>query len=273
MTRKHKKNKFHLTGFTLAEILIVVTLFAILTGIIMSTSIKGTFQKARDSKRKQDLNKLARIMEDFYNDHQQYPGNNPENPEDGTISGYKWGTSFPSYSPSLPEDPLGISNKYHYDSDPVNGSFYVLFAKLENTDDQDIKSTGCENGCGPEQKYNYVVHSSNIVLIAGLPSSSAPGGGGAGTGGGGAPPGGGGAGSASPTAGPSPTLGPPPTQPPLPTPTNEPYTCGQDQICTGWCGANTDPPGAYCVIERCCYDIYYVGGGRWKCNFILNPCI
>ena len=168
-------------GFTLVEILIAVSIIAILATILLATNVQSTYQKGRDSKRKTDLNKMARILEDYYNDHQRYP---EEALTPGVIKDAAWGEPFSPYLPILPADPLSSNRDYYYMTDPNAQNFYALYAKLELTADQDIERTGCDDGCGPDRAYNYVVHSPNIVMYAGLPSSEAELGGGGGGGGG-----------------------------------------------------------------------------------------
>lgn len=262
--RRFTKHKIHLTGFTLIEVLVATAILLILVSVLIISNFFGALQKGRDSRRKQDLNKMTRVLEDYFNDNQRYPP-----ATDGKIAGISWGSSYTPYIPILPKDPVG-SQSYYYDTD-INGSFFVLYSKLENTSDYDIETTGCKTGCGPGLAYNYIIHSSNIIVLAGQPSGQAPGGGGAGVGGEGGGGGGGGGGVPTPTGGdPTATQAPLPTAAP-PTPTFVPGTCGNDQLCNGWCGAQVDPPGAFCRFERCCYDAYGVPAS-WKCNFALFPC-
>lgn len=67
MTTKHK-------GFTLAEILIVVTIIVIL-GLIVLVGINPMAQifKGYDARRKADLSKIKIALEAYYSDHECYP--------------------------------------------------------------------------------------------------------------------------------------------------------------------------------------------------------
>lgn len=149
------------------EVMIVVSIVALLSTVILYANIKGALEKARDSKRKQDLNKLVRTFEDYYNDRLVYP---QPNPGEGTISGVDWGGEFTRYNITLPKDPLSPHQTYYYDSDTYQ-TYFVIYAKLENKDDTDIALTGCQDGCGPGMAYNYAVHSSNVQMIEGVPFS------------------------------------------------------------------------------------------------------
>lgn len=150
-------------GFTIVELLIVVAIIAILTGILLMNNIIATMQKARDAKRKQDINKLARYFEDYLNDHNRYPP--PDNPINGNISGFAWGAPFPPYMEEMPKDPLSPRQDYYYLSDLGTQKFYMLFARLERFDDPDAEKLSCKYGCGPNGAYNYYVQSGNIPVV------------------------------------------------------------------------------------------------------------
>lgn len=66
---KSKSNKQSLPtgqkGFTLVELLVVIVILAIL-GVVGVTLFTGTQQKARDAKRKEDINAIAAAMEANY---------------------------------------------------------------------------------------------------------------------------------------------------------------------------------------------------------------
>ncbi len=251
------------SAFTLVEVLIVVSIIAIIAGIVMAASIKSTYQKARDSKRKMDLNKMVRVLEDYYAEYGHYPPGN--DPPDGRIAGASWGKSFPPFAPNLPKDPLSPNQDYYYQTGP-NQNFYVIYAKLENTSDDDIVRVGCSEGCGPTNEqgkrvFNYLVTSTNLHLIAGVPEGYDPGqlpsaGGGEDEGGG-----------IQPTSTPIPTitLAPSPTPEFNPNPPTGGELCAHNQCCKiNWCGAYTiEEGGSFCVSrEKCMYDPFF---GSWGC--------
>lgn len=249
-------------GFTLAEVLIVVAIIAILAGTLLMGNIRGPLQKARDSKRKQDINKITRTLEDFYNDYQHYPVGNIDS---GTFADAAWGSDFSPYIPLLPKDPLSPSRDYYYQTGPSLQNFFALYAKLENTADPDIEEVGCQDGCGPGRAYNYVVYSPNVIMLGGFPTMD-PNTPRAGTGIGedGYAYGGGGGGTPSPTQGPSPTT-PPFSPTPFVPPTSAPDAeCDYGECCLyKWCGAGTSGEGGvFCGSrERCMYDPYF----GWSC--------
>lgn len=183
-------------GFTLIEIIIVITILGLMASLIMFNNLTASLRSGRDSKRKQDLYKLTQVMEDYYNDNGSYPQAGP----DGTINNTPWGGPFAPYTDRLPQDPKSPVQNYLYQTDSSGQNYFALYAKLENTKDSDIEKVGCENGCGPGLAYSYVVHSTNIIMLAGLPQ--VPGGS-----------------SSTPTPEP-----PTPTEIPAPTPTSAPPT-------------------------------------------------
>ena len=152
-------------GFTLVEITIVIALLTTLSSAILFSNIKSPLQKGRDSKRKQDLNTLARYFEDYFNDRGTYPAENPA----GNIEGAPWGGPFGTYASNLPSDPLAPARQYYYQTDPTNQNMFVVYALLENESDTDISNTGCTGGCGPGRAYSYAVYSSNVAMVDGQP--------------------------------------------------------------------------------------------------------
>lgn len=124
-------------GFTMIELLIVIVILAILTTIGLG-SFASSQIKSRDSRRKVDLQNVSRALEVYYNDKGKYPIST------GNIGiiGQAWGDPFVDpYNPTetlymnvLPTDPSEFA--YYYES--ADGSFYQLYAYLENENDQSL---------------------------------------------------------------------------------------------------------------------------------------
>lgn len=136
-----RRGQTNSAGFTLIELLIVMVILSIL--MVLGLSSFGSAQlKSRDSRRKADLQNIARGLEVYYNDKGEYPistGNTG-------IGGQTWDGPFSDpdnaqtlYMNVLPSDPSGFA--YYYDS--TDGTYYQLYAYLEN--DQDIALTRDEN--------------------------------------------------------------------------------------------------------------------------------
>ncbi|MCR4324252.1 MAG: prepilin-type N-terminal cleavage/methylation domain-containing protein, partial [Candidatus Curtissbacteria bacterium] len=90
-------------GFTLIELMVVVTIISILTatGIASFTTAQS---KSRDHKRKQDLAALRTALLSYYTDQNVYPGT--ASATYTSDSGPNWIPNIsPNYIKKLPEDP------------------------------------------------------------------------------------------------------------------------------------------------------------------------
>jgi general secretion pathway protein G len=140
------RNNFFSRGFTLLELLVVIAILGILATIGLG-SFASSQAKSRDSKRKADLKNIAIVLETYYNDNAGYPI-----AETNLIKGCgttalpttcDWGTAWEKngavYMSTLPID--NSAYNYYYESD---GASYELYARLENTNDQ--QAVGGETG-------------------------------------------------------------------------------------------------------------------------------
>lgn len=173
-----KSDRFH--GFTLIELLVVIAIMGILVtiGLFAYTAAQ---QRGHDSKRKQELSKIADALEMYANDFNSYPS--------GDINGFilgcgtgvatcGWGSAFyltngTTYMAKLPQDPLAsdpLDAKYRYRY-VRSGAGYYLFARLERSDDADIAKatiagkdvpTTYTVDCGTVGKCNYAIRSPNL---------------------------------------------------------------------------------------------------------------
>jgi prepilin-type N-terminal cleavage/methylation domain-containing protein len=133
-------------GLSMIELLVVLAIFSIfiLGGFF---AFKGQLFKGRDARRKSDLNKVQKALEDYLNDYQCYPD------------------SLALLSSIDTTDPLNSTYYnyfYSYDSTEDCKSWYKIYAKLENETDTIIDKVGCRGGCGPGINYNYWVSSPNM---------------------------------------------------------------------------------------------------------------
>ncbi len=162
-------------GFTLIELLVVMAILGILATIGLGAYLTGQV-KARDSRRKNDLQAVTSALEAYYNDHQSYPtgdmGKIKACFSSGTQVGCEWGAEMidnntTSYMVQLPDDPKSGWNYCYMTTDA--GQSYHLLARLENTQDKAIVQVGGAPGmydvggnCGVSTvNYNYAVNSSN----------------------------------------------------------------------------------------------------------------
>lgn len=137
-----KKNKQSLplrsNGFTLIEILIVMSLIGILAALSV-VNFRSASMKGRDAQRKSDLRNIQTALRLYYNDFGRYPAGTSTMTACGTVAaptncvyGQTWTKAGTTYMSMLPDDPLkNIDYVYTYNSDDD----YTLRACLENKSD------------------------------------------------------------------------------------------------------------------------------------------
>lgn len=199
-------------AFTLIEIMVVVAIIAILAVLAMFMFMHN-LGKARDGRRKGDLDRLKVAFEEYYGDKNTFPGSD-------ILADCGSGNLKP-YISSVPCDPK--TNKpycYIYDTDN-NGQNYRILASLENTSDPIISELNCSSSeyCGFESectaygsRFNYGVVSSNIAVASDSIISG--------------------------------MINPTPTPLPLPSTVPGNYACSPQSICNSY----ADPVGAGCPL-------------------------
>ncbi len=148
---KEIKKSLSKKGFTLIELLVVIAILGLLAAVGLN-SFRTSQLKARDSKRKSDLSQIQKSLEMYYNDHGQYP----------TVGDYPaGGTTFQDENDTLYMKEMPTDSKfgdYPYDSD---GTYYKIYARLENERDPGIGSYP-GTSCGDDE-CNYAVASTNVM--------------------------------------------------------------------------------------------------------------
>ena len=145
-------------GFTLVELLVVMSIIGILATVILG-GFRASQKRARDTKRKSDLQQVAKALEMFYSDHERYPNANLgklvacEYVEGGVSVDCDWGQGQFSdgnttYFRQIPDDLSG--NNYYYRTLESNRAFQ-LYAHLENPEDRGciVYGTGVSNCTNP----------------------------------------------------------------------------------------------------------------------------
>lgn len=149
-----KKNK----GFTLVEILVVIAILLIMILILIGILNPIVLvNKAKDSRRKKDLNRIRVAFEEYFNDKGCYPN---KTLRDQLIDSENCGTNF-VFSPWLrpwPCDPNGEAYEVLIGYDENCPKWFKVLAIFENKNDSDINITGSS-----EDDYNYAVTSGNIL--------------------------------------------------------------------------------------------------------------
>lgn len=137
-------------GFTLLEILIVISIIGILTAFIFS-NFTGARERARDVKKKQELHELQIALNLYQNTYQQYPATG--NGNDFNACGQDGLLPCPC-SPSLyfaigascetvliPKVTLSEGSPFFRYYPCQNGESYRLLATLENLSDPELSES------------------------------------------------------------------------------------------------------------------------------------
>lgn len=134
-------------GFTLVELLVVLSIIAILSTVAIA-SYTAFLKNARDSKRKADLHFIQSALEQYHADQHYYPNSLPpgsalKSPDEGKV-----------YLTEVPNDPNG-SPPYCYEGvecesgvTPPRCKSYYLYTKLERS------SAPAISGCGISNTFN-----------------------------------------------------------------------------------------------------------------------
>jgi len=127
-------------GFSLIELLVVVSLIGILATLVLA-NLNAARQRGRDAQRKSDLRNLQTALRLYYNDYGKYPTD-----DSGEILGCGavgttactwgdvWTAGSTTYMPTLPIDPISTQS-YVYTRN--NADSYSIKACLENASDED----------------------------------------------------------------------------------------------------------------------------------------
>lgn len=149
-------------GFTLVELLVVIgTVGALATFLIMLLNPVGQFAKARDANRKNDLHQIKLALDQYYSDHNRYPIYCEATVVDSSKS-QPWISELAPYLKTIPVDPLntwggavppngskvflyeyqtkniGVMGNHNYTPCDATGQHFELGAHLENSNDKQI---------------------------------------------------------------------------------------------------------------------------------------
>lgn len=169
-SRNKIKNKKK--GFTLVELLVVISIISILT-IVGISSFKTVQIKSRDTRRKNDLNSVSKALNMYYNDNGVFPYESLLNinsmiKTSGIGFSAEVNGTVVTYMVEMPIETTNGVEEYSYLG--TTGKSFKLFSNLENENDnnclkdedgvvlKNIDDYTVTNGC------IYGVSSSNIKI-------------------------------------------------------------------------------------------------------------
>ena len=162
-----------ISSFTLIELLIVVAIIGILAALII-VSLNTVLPKARDARRKSDLDEIQRAFQMYYVSHGNYPDlfTAPGTVDCGAITSAPSGWLSP-YMNTIPSDPLWNQNigspnlPYDYEYcciyEPGNscvangGQAYAIWAHMETSSGNVGSTDWTSPGNFWPSGYNYVL--------------------------------------------------------------------------------------------------------------------
>jgi len=124
-------------GFTLVELMVVIAIIAILTGIII-TGLVSSKGKSRDAKRASDLSQIQLAIEQYFDRCDQYPASPlSTSASTGCPTNNNVQITLGSFISVIPTDPLGASSplksaNYGYVTNTTNTD-YVLYTMFESS--------------------------------------------------------------------------------------------------------------------------------------------
>ena len=163
-----KRERINKKGFTLVELLVVIAIIGILAAIV-TLSVSSARAKARDARRKQDLDSIRTAVEIYNNDHSTYKiaGTGSAGTSCGWFN-YQGGVYTKTIAQGLLDagmlggiviDPLGktTGRAYMYYTDGKNYSIYASLERPNSQDkaacDKNVRCVSLRNSYG----INYVI--------------------------------------------------------------------------------------------------------------------
>lgn len=153
------QNKSQQDGFTLVELLVVISIIGILAAMLL-TNFVGVRGRAGDAKKKNDLRQLKTALRLYYNDFQHYPTASGASIAGCGLDGdTTCGGEFAAGGNSVYMNQLPVDFQYFSDG----GDSFILQAELENVSDDSILES--QNRCNPAGRSYYSGTPTNLDFV------------------------------------------------------------------------------------------------------------
>ncbi len=162
---KFKGEVFKNFGFTLVEMLVVISIIAILTSVLAGGYVNSQ-KSSRDAARKMQLKSISDALNSFYADNNRFPMSTGTTGITNLISiqGQLDDGKGMIYIKKMPkETKTGMKEIKYLVSSPSGRSFW-LFTNLENPEDKSCYPGGCGSAYVISEGCCYVITSSNIGI-------------------------------------------------------------------------------------------------------------
>ena len=162
-----KGEVFKKTGFTLVELLVVISIISILTVVTVGSFVESQ-KKSRDSARKANLKSLSTALNQYYADKGYFPCGVGTTCINGLIATEgEFSSGGIVYMKKVPSDKTSIK-QIVYSLSPTKKAFR-LYTNLENSKDGDCVPGGCGTTYSTTVGCCYAVTSSNVGVTGNFP--------------------------------------------------------------------------------------------------------
>jgi prepilin-type N-terminal cleavage/methylation domain-containing protein len=150
----------HNSGFTLIELLVVIAIISLLSSTVL-TSLSGVRASARDTRRKQDMRQIERALQAYFNDHNEFPCENPSSCDNNSSEANgKIGEGAtidsllaPYMNGGVPYDPQGPGDStyyYFYDGWHCNSEGDDAIVTISFNEAETADNIRRDTTCGPQ---------------------------------------------------------------------------------------------------------------------------
>lgn len=156
MITLNKKNN----GFTLIELMLVVVLIGVLSGVMLSViNISGMKARSRDAQRAGDLKRIQTALELYFSDNRGYPSSGSFVEIKGGMAPLTAELVTKGYIQTLPPDPMsatavsacGLSSYgYYYETNsagPALSGKYVIMTVMESASSANSSLCNAASNC------------------------------------------------------------------------------------------------------------------------------